>query len=419
MDIERTLHSLPSMQSFLARAANGARGRVTLALIPNIVSREMVGRLILNRLGALNLETRELSGLGTDRPATAVAVALNVDWQSQELPRNAANLMRCEGMPQVVFAHRITSDDAEQRAEWREFIADWAGENDKLAAEGRPVPGLCIVAKLRDFNFSIPDPQAGLSVLWWWGMSSELETRLACRVANLEYDDGDALDVWREHVIPAMAAGDPQLAERLWERASEPLDAVISALSEYADETGLNDCEDNIMDAIRLIGEDARDCGAGEEPPASLRNLWASGGLSLVQERGVEIHPALLARRGRRGDIANLLWRGQAETLLPTLNEIRMEICLDFTRTFGEDWPSKWRNHPLPEGRNHLSAELADICRLFNFVGEGAGHSLNEKRYMYPLATLARDLRNKIAHNEPVSFADFSALLAERGKVGL
>lgn len=57
--------------------------------------------------------------------------------------------------------------------------------------------------------------------------------------------------------------------------------------------------------------------------------------------------------------------------------------------------------------------------RLFNFVGERRGHSLNEKRRMYPLASLARDLRNKIARDEPVAFADFSALRGERGKVGL
>lgn len=419
MDIESALHSLPSMRSFLDRVANGARGRVTLALIPNIVSRDMVSRLILNRLSAVNLDARDLSRLGDGMPATAVADALGVSWRSPSAPRNAANLMRCEGMPRIVYARRVPNVGAERRGEWREFIEDWAREGRKTADEGETCPGLCVVAKLRDFDFDVPDPRAGLETLWWWGMSSELETRLACRVANLEYGGGDdSLAVWREHVVPALAAGDPQLAERMWERASDPLDDVMDALSEYADETGLADCEENVADAIRLIGEDARDCAVGEEPPESLRKLWASGGLALIQERGVEIHPALLARRGRRGDIANMLWRGQAEALLPTLNEIRLKICVDFTRTFGEDWPSKWWDNGLPKGGN-LGAELSYICALFNFVGEGRGHSLNEKRHMYPLASLARDLRNKIAHNEPVSFADFSALLDERRKVGL
>ena len=406
------------MRSFLDRVANGARGRVTLVLIPHIVSRDMVRRLILNRLSALNLETRELSSLGDGRPATAVAEALRVSWRSSSDPRDAANLMRCEGMPSVVYAHRVPNSGAEQSGEWREFIEDWARESGNLADEGETSPGLCVVAKLRDFAFAIPEPRAGLTLLWWWGMSSELETRLACRVANLEHGGDDSLAIWREHVVPALAAGDPQMAERLWERASKPLDAIMDALSEYADETGLTDCEEDVEDAVRLIGEDARDCGVGEEPPKSLRKLWASGGLALVQERGAEIHPALLARRGRRDDIANMLWRGQAETLLPMLNEIRMKICIDFTRTFGEGWPSKWWDNPLPKG-GHLGAELGYICGLFNFVGEGRGHSLNEKRRMYPLASLARDLRNKIAHNEPVSFADFSALREERGKVGL
>ena len=111
-----------------------------------------------------------------------------------------------------------------------------------------------------------------------------------------------------------------------------------------------------------------------------------------------------------------MLWRGQAETLLPMLNESRMKICLDFTRTFGEDQSSKWWNNPLPEG-GHLGAESGCISALFNHAGGGRGHSLNEKRRMYPPASLA--LRNKIARNDPVSFADFSALREERDKVGL
>lgn len=425
MDIENSLHSLPSMRSFLDRVANGARGRVTLALIPNIVSRDMVSRLILNRLSALNMEARELSSLGNGRPATVVADAMNVSWQPPSAPRNVANLMRCEGMPQILYARRAPNDDAEWRGEWREFIEDWARESRKLADEGETGPGLCVVAKFRDFDFALPDPQAGLTLLWWWGMSSELETRLACRVANLEYGGGDdSLAVWRERVVPALAAGDPQLADRLWEGESKSLDDVMDALSEYADDTGLTDCEENVADAARLIGEDARDCAVGEEPPESLRKLWASGGLALIQERGVEIHPALLARRGRRHDIANMLWRGQAEMLLPALNEIRFKICLDFTLTFGENWPSrwwdrrKWGDGRLPAA-GPLGEELAYIEHLFNVVGKGRGHPLNEKRYMYPLVSLGHALRNKIAHNEPVSFADFSALREERGKVGL
>ena len=193
MDIESVLNSLPSMRSFIDRVANGARGRVTLVLIPNIVSRDMVSRLILNRLSALNLETRGLSSLGNGRPATAVAEALNVSWQSPSAPRSAANLMRCEGMPSVVYAHRVPNSGAARRGEWREFIEDWARESVNLADEGEISPGLCVVAKLRDFDFAIPDSQAGLTLLWWWGMSSELETRLACRLANLEYGGADAL----------------------------------------------------------------------------------------------------------------------------------------------------------------------------------------------------------------------------------
>ena len=408
MDIESAVESLPFARAFCDGVASGLRGRATLILIPDTVSREMVKRLILNRLDALNVTARDVFSPGDDRPPVAVAAALGASWRSPSAPRNAANLMLCEGMPSVVYVHRIG-----RRADWTEFIDDWARESRANPAS----PGLCVVAKLRDFDFAPPSEDSGVSVRWWRGAHSALEMRLACRAANRESGDDLRLSAWREHLIPALAAADAQLAERLWDRVSEPFDAVMDSLCEYASFFGWSsDWEGAVADAIAEISR-IDEGGADKPPPQSLRKLWASGGLAFTEERGAEIHPALVAICGRRDEIEYMLWRGQAELLLPILNEIRMKICAELAASFGEDWPTKWRQ--TNDAPNHLNAELGFIDDLFKFVGDGRGHSLNDARRLKPLVSLARRLRNRIAHNETVQFAQFRALCDEREKAGL
>ena len=409
MDIESAVESLPFARAFRDEVASGLRGRATLILIPDTVSREMVKRVVLNRLDALNVTAREVSAPGVgDSPPVAVAGALGVTWRSPSAPRNAANLILCEGMPSVVYVHRVA-----RRADWTEFIEDWARESRANPAS----PGLCVVAKLRDFDCAAPSVDSGVSVRWWRGAHSALEMRLACRATNREVGDDRCLSAWREHVIPALAAADAQLAERLWEDVCEPFDAVLECLREYARSCGWSsEWEGAVADAIAEIGGmDAT--GADRPPPESLRSLWASGGLAFTEERGAEIHPALLAICGRRDAIEFMLWRGQAELLLPMLNEIRMKACAEFAASFGEDWPTRWRQ--TNDAPNHLNAELGFIDDLFKFVGDGRGHSLNAARRLKPLVSLARGLRNKLAHNEIVPFTQFRALWDEREKAGL
>ena len=142
MDIESAVESLPFARAFRDEVASGLRGRATLILIPDTVSREMVKRTVLNRLDALNVTAREVSAPGVgDSPPVAVADALGVSWRSPSAPRNAANLMRCEGMPSVVYVHRVA-----RRADWTEFIENWARES-------RAVRG---ARRLADFSPVIP-----------------------------------------------------------------------------------------------------------------------------------------------------------------------------------------------------------------------------------------------------------------------
>ena len=53
MNLEQAVYALPSTQALLNAIADDADSGVVVVFIPDNVSREMVGRLIRNRLGSL------------------------------------------------------------------------------------------------------------------------------------------------------------------------------------------------------------------------------------------------------------------------------------------------------------------------------------------------------------------------------
>ena len=153
-----------------------------------------------------------------------------------------------------------------------------------------------------------------------------------------------------------------------------------------------------------------------------MHQAWASGALVYTPEYGLEIHPSLLAQASRKKELETMLWRGQAEFLLPILNEIRLRVCNELTETYGVDWPISWgepaTGHELEQVKiTPLATELGYIHHLFRTAGEG--HPLRSKCHLSGLVLLARDIRNQIAHNNPVSFQNFVDLCKEQKRVVL
>lgn len=422
MDIEEIIHSLPSTQMFINAITDHGGAGVRIVLLPDNLSREMVGRLIRNRLGATGLSISSLIDPGDESPVMASARAMNVSWPTPRTLRNVPNLLLCQDLPDVFYVHRIG-----RHRGWTDFIRGWAEEYQALRTPGsHPIPSLCVMGKLRDFDFSFPDATPGLSFHWWWGFPSTLEMRLACRIASTQYGDVDfATSQWREYVLPGLACSDVQLAEHMWHSVLGCTDQVMNDLVEYWDGLERSDVEwsiDNVEDRVtELIGVD----DLGQVPPEGLRDLWASGGLVYTPEYGIEVHPALLAKGHRRERVEYMLWRGQSELILPLVNEVRLKVCQDLSATFGSDWPVRWvpplDDQEAAEARNSpLGTELRHINYLLQSLGvRNWRHDLYEKRFLGHLVLMAKNLRNEIAHNNPVSLQDFLRLYEERRKIGL
>ena len=416
MRIEPTVLALPSVRNFIDDICNASRTNSVLVLIPDTISRDMVARLINNRLDVLRICWRDIRYAGGEFPALSISSQLNAEWPPQNAVKNIQNLLRIEKLPELIHVREFSTPDTENvvaRQRWIGLIQDWVEASRNTVAEGIGVaPTLCLVAKLRDFDFVPPEEREGLSIYWWWGFPSSLEVRLACRFGSQDVDADEAANRWREQVLPSIAGTDFNLAEHLWDVILESTEVIVQRLDEYASREGLTTPVEQDFNAFNTPH-------LSLSPPSSIWKRWASGSILSTPEYGVEYHPALLGHWGHRVDVEHRLWRGQSELVLPVLNYVRIKICDSLTHAFGEDWPVK----PL---RPHTDYEFEAVKD--NPRGAGFGHIEYLLKYipkfrdmadLLKIVSMSRNLRNQIAHYGLVEFSEFEDLWKEMKRLEL
>ena len=418
IDLEALAYSLPSTQALLDAIFRDVGKQVVIVLLPDNLSREMVGRLIRNRFDTMGqFSFCELSDPGPSDPLAASSEAMKALWPSDRTRRSIENLLCCAGLPNLLYVHRIGPAESG----WANFIEGWAREQLRLRNSGMArVPSLCVIAKLKDFEFSLPEAGQGLTRYWWWGFPSALEMRLACRIANRQDGDGLEIGKWREHILPSLVGSDVQLAEKIWTAVGDQ-ECIVGELKDHWQSLDEPTAICPVDAFLELVKNYSTTYTIGQELPLDLQRPWANGALIYTPEYGLEVHPALLAYTNQKVEVEKRIWRGQAEFLLPILNEIRLRICVELTDAYGDDWPVKWgepaTGHELEQVKiSPLATELGYIQYLFATAVRG--HPLDAKRHLSSLVLRARNIRNQIAHNKPVLYGDFAALCKERDRVG-
>ena len=250
MNLEQLAYSLPSTQSFVRAITDDDDNGVKIVLLPDHLSREMVGRLVRNRIDTLKLAASMIFDPGEASPVSASSSAMNATWPSPRTLRTVHNLLRCEDLPDILYVHRIGP-----RLGWVEFIESWAREYRRLRNSiNSAIPFLCVIAKLKDLDFVLPEPTPGLTFHWWWGFPSMLEVRLSCRIASEQFGgDNPATSRWREYVLPGLVGGDVQLAEHMWDSVLGDTDQAMMGLSEYWDHLEHTETIGSIDDAIEIV----------------------------------------------------------------------------------------------------------------------------------------------------------------------
>jgi hypothetical protein len=365
-----------------------------------------------------------LAGLsGARAPVAVLSEALGIDWRPPEIPRTLGNLLDMEPLPDVIFVEHLDNISPPICQDWVGFLRQWTQACQTRADRGAPSTALCMVVPACAVLPQPPESSVYLAVHWWWGFPTVLEMHMLCRSRSAQ-DGWDPAGRWREYVLPAVTGGDIDLAMYLWDElhTSEDrhasMEGLLRRLCAFAAQRGWT------ADMLRTLGAGEAIMTASRDyrrvqhvPPLELRSLWAHGVIGWTLEYGLELHPAALAVLQRREALQHRLWRGQAELLLPFIDQIRLALCMYLTRRYGPDWPVR---EYLPESRDEeatvrhspLACQWGHLEMLLR-----QGAFLRAERPWHLVASIVRSVRNELAHYRPITFRDFESILRESERV--
>ena len=412
---------IPSIQHFLGLLTEDlASRRSILVLLPTGVDSSEVWALLQTELWRREFWVTEISlpDLPSDcPPVVALSESLGVSWPSDDTPRTVANLMATEDLPDVVQLDGLDELHEGTREAWLAFLARWREASHSLVDGGRVPTALCVITPAKAVLHRVPESDVRLALHWWWGFPSALEVRLLCRLAN-GTDSSATSARWREHLLPALAGSDLSLARFLWDDLRADDETLIQRLRLFAEEQGWSVRDLSEWGAERWGGaKNYAGIHQMSSPPVKLRPLWMHGALSWTLEYGLELHPAALALLDRQEELRHRLWRGQAELLLPLLDDLRLTVCGSLTRAHGRDWPVRWYQpaSPIEEEEvedNPLACGWGYLAWLLRKCSQ-----LGSERRLLSLVSQAHRIRNELAHYRPVAFRDFERLWGELHRV--
>jgi hypothetical protein len=205
-----------------------------------------------------------------------------------------------------------------------------------------------------------------LTVRWWWGRLGRLDTELL-----LLSVPGRTVDHGLGTAIAEVAGFDLAVALMLRAEWDGDLTTLPSLLLEYAaDDPGL------------LAAPPPDALAPTDRPNAATLPSWSSGSCDLWDRRGVAWHASAAAKHEPER-LARALWRAQAASVMPLVEEQRARVVAWLVR--------QGHGQRLREEYG----DLAEIGAVWHYMMYRAGM---RSRPQMDLATWLRDARNEIAH---------------------
>jgi len=389
-------------------------GKTVLVLVPaNVDAIAARGRLAYE-LSEKEFHVLVVNVTGNSPPQT-ISEAILPFHKKTPPAGDIPSLMSVGGLPDLIFLDGFDDLAETQRKEWMLFLQRWANYCRIIADRGHKITPLILVTTVRPAD-PLPSEEMYLSVRCLWGVPSVLETRVICR-SMTEGDSLSTSDRWREHVLPAIVGFDLRATRWLWNCVTEGTQAILSALLSYAAEQGWS------REFLISIGAaEFIDSGTNkniQHPLGRFQKLWATGAIGWTPENGAELHPSALLLLNKEKEVLHRIWRGEADLLLPFLDQIRLSICDRITKAHGAGWPTRWRNPDSEEERRAVldSPYACQFGHLHFLVVHMDIPALSQERSLSTLITMSRWARNELAHYRPVNFRDFEGLVREAAKV--
>lgn len=405
------LYQLPSVRHFLESIANDLADRKSiLAVLPARISPVELCDYLRTEMAVRDLDCRDVSLVelaGQQDPVVALGNLLEAPWESDHTQRNIVNLMETNSLPEVILFNDLENLPPTKIACWMEFLTRWVEICEVRASQGKPRTSLCFVGPATNMLNCLPETRNLLTLHWWWGFPSSLETKMLCRA--LAWDENEnALAFWRENILPGLVTCDSSLFLYLWDLLYQDNNCLIDHLRSWSKDCGWE------PDVLEIWNSTRSEIASKESspimllsPPREALAPWAHGALCWTPEFGLELHTAAVAELGMFDEVHHRLWRGQVGLLLPRLDRCRLFLCQHMTTKYGPSWPTRWLR-PLDEvedyavSRNPFACQWGHLTRVL-----GCGYLRNRETHWLRCSQSALKIRNEIAHSRTVMFRDF------------
>lgn len=423
MGTEATLLKLPGYQQLLDRLVEDVRQRRSVVVaVPAPFYGTALGSMLRYRLPSLGFDVRGVSLAMTGQDSSPVAILtqlLGIEW-ARAMPRTPAALIA--QLPKdhtpfdVIHITGIGDLTPSEQSAWFEMFEVWGQASQNCADQGGDPIILLAIVPVSSVE-KLPKPNTHLAIHWFWGITSALEARLFCRLKHGD-EQPSPLSRWREYILSSVSAGDINLIEFLWDDVRLDVPALIERLCSYSKQQEWAAVDFNDVD-LRILTrwERRHNNHQSYSPPSEILALWACGAVYTTVEYGIEIHPSVLALCHMEEQLIHRLWRGQAELILPLIDQIRLRLCEHLTTKYGARWPTRWELPESPEEQeavieNPLAAEWGYLTWLLKSRGE-----LRAEHRWASVSATARRVRNQIAHYQPIHYHDFEAFLNQTRSV--
>ena len=408
---------MPTVREWLSQVQADLRdGRSVVIVLPDGVDVELLRSALWNAQGDLYFEGIFLSQLDGAEPAAAVERTLALGMGASAAP-TVEHLVNRAGLPDVLFLDDFDELAEGARAQWLRFMMQWAdvchGRRFAHRGESEVPPVLCLVAHaaMVPHAIALSDlTRVLLAVQVWWGLPTTLEMRLLCRLAFSH--DGSSLNRWQEYMIPSIAGPDLCLTNYMLAQEYHTGAELTEILRRFAVEKNWSDEE--LEDAWRHGSTWDESYGVqGRLWTYPFFQAWTRGMLYWTPEYGLECHSAVLALLDRIEIVEHRVWRGQAQLMLPQIDEVRLALCVHFTNSYGVDWPYRWLEPRIKEERQTVR-QSPFSCQWghLEFLLRECAALQSESRW-YSLVHYARRIRNDLSHYRSISLHEYERLSGE------
>lgn len=384
-----------------------------LLLHPATISVEQVMQMICEELDnrKLNLHEIDVSGIDSNRIPESICNYLQIEVDGRDARAIAPMIEKLSGID-VIYLTGLNLQSRSSKKKWIKFLNRWTDLVKQRVDMNYSATVFLAATDLEAAMANEIKQDTTMRVAWWWGIPSNLEMRLVCR--HHEQNNGDSLGAqWREAMAAALASGDLEFLETIWEFLTCETETLVDQMRQYGKLRGWT--RDQIASLLEGSSFDYRRSSflpawysshetLSTEPPEKSRSAWTEGLLFFSIEHGCELHAAAASQLDD-GIAKSRIWRAQLSLISPQLDIARLMMCQSLTKRLGANWPVIYVKPSDPQelsevAADPLSCQLGHLKRVLEKSGEVQIVNSNYRI----LAKKALEIRNELSHLRPISY---------------